>query len=564
MKIWVGSLGIFALIFLLSLFGLAARAGAQNKISLRSNGSPKLRGDAEKPNTETAGSTYSVLYDFCSAESCTDGDTPLGVLAEDADGNFYGTTWANDDDGRGTVFELDNAERETVLYYFCSFSCAGGEYPAAGVIRDATGNLYGTTWSGGTGGYPGGTLFKVDTTGQESALYSFCSEPNCTDGANPTGSLIQDAAGNLYGTTQLGGSQNPDCASFGGCGTVFKIDPSGHEKVLYTFCPTGGFPCADGNWPEAGLTLDAAGNLYGTTGGGGAHGGINWGGTVFKLDTTGHETVLYSFCSQPTCTDGANPSGNLIQDAAGNLYGTAIYGGANTDVNRGYGGGVAFKLGAAGNYTVLYNFCSAKKCADGSNPGAGLTQGPAGKLYGTTTSGGSAGCHAGYGFPGCGAIFELDSTGRETVLYSFCPHRAQGCLDGVVPNGLILDAAGNLYGTTQGGGSGHGACNDGCGTVFKFAPSITAFTLTASPNPSQVGQSVTFTAVLTGSYVTPTGSVTFEKGKTSLGTVGLADGQAQLTATFAKSGNFTIKASYSGDQIYQEANSKRFKQVVGQ
>ena len=157
-------------------------------------------------------------------------------------------------------------------------------------------------------------------------LYSFCPQSGCADGSQPVASLIMDAAGNLYGTTVIGGA-GVDCAG-PSCGVVFKLAPDGTQTVLYSFCPQSG--CADGAGPRAGLLMDAAGNLYGTTkvGGTGGTGGAFGQGVVFKLAPDGTETVLYSFCSQlPNCTDGATPGAGLIMDAAGNLYGTTALGG---------------------------------------------------------------------------------------------------------------------------------------------------------------------------------------------------------------------------------------------
>jgi uncharacterized repeat protein (TIGR03803 family) len=308
----------------------------------------------------------------------------------------------------------------------------------AGLIQDAAGNLYGTTEHGGAHGY--GTVFKLDNTGQETVLYSFCSvvvHGFCMDGVSPVAGLIQDAAGNLYGTTTKG----PAYTS----GVVFKLDSRGQETVLYSFCSASN--CTDGADPPAGLIQDATGNLYGTTYQGGANTTANnntGGGTVFKLDTAGQETVLYSFCSVVVagiCTDGVSPVAGLIQDAAGNLYGTTYQGGANNQ-------GTVFKLDTTGQETVLYSFCSASNCTDGANPLGGLIQDATGNLYGTTEANG-------------GTVFKLDNTGQETVLYSFCAD----CVDGYQPEaGLIQDAAGNLYGTTFYGGA------QGGGTVFKLAP----------------------------------------------------------------------------------------------
>jgi uncharacterized repeat protein (TIGR03803 family) len=468
MKIRISRLCTFTLIALCSLFGFAAQAGAQDNFSKQLNGPPKLRG--KKGNTHKAriadSSGYSVLYSFCPGGSpCTDGDSPNG-LVQDAAGNLYGTTHSGGANNGGTVFKVDSTGHETVLYSFCSVGgskCTDGGYPVAGLILDAAGNLYGTTSSGGANF--GGTVFKVDNTDHETVLYSFCSVggSNCTDGAQPYAGLIRDASGNLYGTTTSGGA-------FGG--TVFKLDNTNHETVLYSFCSVGGSNCTDGAQPYAGLIRDTAGNLYGTTNSGGAN---NFHGTVFKVDNTDHETVLYSFCPGGSpCTDGADPYAGVIRDTAGNLYGTTTGGGNPGNCGYSPNCGTVFKVDSAGHETVLYSFCSVivnGNCADGAGAFASLIQDAAGNLYGTTRYGGgnsNSTCLGGSsGF--CGTVFMVDGTGHETVLYNFCSE--SNCADGDSPGAaLIQDAGGNLYGTTLGGGNSNSACgSNGCGTVFKLA-----------------------------------------------------------------------------------------------
>jgi uncharacterized repeat protein (TIGR03803 family) len=338
-----------------------------------------------------------------------------------------------------------------VLYSFCSASnCADGSSPTASLIRDTAGNLYGTTSTGGDlsacNGVGCGTVFKLDTTGNETVLYAFTGG---TDGATPQAGVIHDAAGNLYGTTSTGGDLSA-CNGVG-CGAVFKLDTTGHETVIYAF--TGG---ADGFDPVSGVIQDAAGNLYGTTEYGGdlscnlAEPGC---GVVFKLDTTGKETVLYTFTGG---ADGANPHAGVIRDAAGNLYGTAELAGDLNGCPQSFGSGcgVVFKLDATGHETVLYTFTGG---ADGLYP-AGVIQDAAGNLYGTTLGGGDLNSCVGQELAGCGVVFKLDTTGKETVLYTFT-----GGADGANPQaGVIQDVAGNLYGTTFAGG----ANNDG--TLFKL------------------------------------------------------------------------------------------------
>jgi uncharacterized repeat protein (TIGR03803 family) len=338
---------------------------------------------------------------------------------------------------------------ESALYSF-----AGGsdpKLPYAGLIFDKAGNLYGTTESGGTNGQ--GTVFEITPTSSgwtESVLYNFTGS---TDGGQPYASLIFDSAGNLYGTTNFGGSSNCNM----GCGTIFKLTPGSGgwtESVLYTF--TGG---NDGREPYARLRFDAVGNLYGTTLYGGNIGSAcsEGCGTIFKL-TPGSggwtESVLYAFQG---AGDGAAPYDGLALDAAGNLYGTAYTGGASAD-------GVIFKLspGSSGwTESVLHTF---KGASDGKYPYGDLILDATGNLYGTAFQAG-----AGYG-----VVFELmlNTSGHwtEKVLHSF-----ENAPAGNPVAGLVMDATGNLYGTTMLGVT-QTSCGGGCGTLFKLSPATTGWT----------------------------------------------------------------------------------------
>ncbi len=381
-----------------------------------------------------------VLYSFCSRGDCSDGENPgLGAI-RDSSGNLYGTTTEGGMYGGGTVFEITSGGTFKVLYSFCSqFNCADGENPEAGVIMDSSGNLYGTTTGGGANN---GNVFKLATNGTETVLYNFCSKRHCRDGAEPLAGVIMDSSGNLYGAAASGGAY--------GSGTVFKIAANGVEKVLYSF--TGG---SDGLFPDTGLIMDSAGNLYGTT----QYGGASLSGNVFEVSPDGAFNVLYSFCSRPDCTDGSNPEAGLIMDNLGNLYGTANAGGK-------YGYGTVFELATNGTETVLHSFCSRRDCSDGAYPAAGLIMDGFGNLYGTTQFGVGRDCYD-TNQDMCGAVFKLATNGTETVLYSFCSRAS--CADGLEPEGsLIMDSSGELYGTTFLGGTGH--CIDGCGAVFKLDP----------------------------------------------------------------------------------------------
>src|ERR1039457_6042894 len=252
-----------------------------------------------------------------------------------------------------------------------SFNGTDGAGPSAALIQATDGNLYGTAYVGGANYY--GTVFKITPSGTLTTLYSFCSRTNCTDGGNPSAALVQAAHGDFYGTTYEGGVH---CNAFG-CGTVFKITPSGTLMTLYNFCPRSG--CPDGLHPSAELVQAANGDLYGTT----SEGGANGLGTVFKITPSGTLTTLYSFCSQGfPCTDGYGPSG-LVQATNGDFYGTTGFGGANND-------GTVFEITPSGTLTTLYSFCSQSGCPDGQSPNAGLVQATNGDLYGTTLNGGGA------------------------------------------------------------------------------------------------------------------------------------------------------------------------------
>ena len=306
------------------------------------------------------------------------------------------------------------AGTESVLYSFGS-SATEGSGPLSGLIMDSAENFYGTTSAGGT--YDLGTVFKINPNGTEAILYAFAG--GTTDGQFPLGRLVMDSAGNLYGTTALGGAND--------LGTVFKISAAGTETVLHSF--------AGRQQPNGRLIMDSAGDLYGTTTGGGA----NNGGTVFKISPNGTETILHAFAGGTT--DGAEPEGGVIMDSAGNLYGTTAGGGA-------YDLGTVFKISPAGTETVLHSFVGGT--TDGADPQAALIMDSAGNLYGTTVDGGAN---------NDGTVFKISPAGTETVLRSF----VGGATDGARPEAaLVMDSAGNFYGTTQSGGTYHG------GTLFTI------------------------------------------------------------------------------------------------
>ncbi len=315
-----------------------------------------------------------------------------------------------------------------------------GAYSWAALAFDGEGNLYGTTIEGGI--HPGcGVVFRVDPAGSETVLYNFASG---ADGCYPEAGVVLDVANNIYGTTALGGAVNGCEYGANGCGVVFKLNSTGAETVLHAFGEG-----TDGVQPLGRLVRDSSGNLYGTTWAGGADNR----GTVFGLSADGTETMLYSFGSEGT--DGTHPVAGLIRNAAGSLYGTTVWGGGAGCLSDS-GCGTVFEVTASGTGRTWYNLTGA---ADGGNPFSTLVRDSVGNLYGTTVYGGDLSCGEGLG---CGTVFKVDPAGNETVLYSFTD------LDGDGANpyaGLVKDSAGNLYGTTINGGDGE--CDGGCGTVFE-------------------------------------------------------------------------------------------------
>ena len=501
-----------------------------------------------------------TLYSF--GGSPANGVTPQAGLLIDSSGNLYGTTYSGGANGYGTVFELVNSSgtyTEKVLYSFAAsidpntgFLVGDGAHPQAGLIMDSSGNLYGTTYQGGAIG--AGTVFElVNSSGSysENVLYNFaptvsgicvigCAFVYIGDGAFPQAGLIMDSSGNLYGTTYTGGAN--------GYGTVFGLFKSSAgtygEKVLYSFTSANG----DGAYPQAGLIMDSSGNLYGTTyqGGKSSTTFASGAGTVFELvnsSGTYTEKVLYSFTG-PT-GDGANPEASLIMDSSGNLYGTTKYGGAGcTNI---LGCGVVFELvNSSGTYgeKVLYSFAptvsNSTLSGDGGIPQAGLVMDASGNLYGTTSRGGAN---------DYGTVFDLvnsSGTYSESLLYSFttCSN------DGQRPSaGLVMDSSGNLYGTTTKGGT------YGAGTVLALtnfsgrAAAPTTTTLISSKNPAFAGDPVTLTATVTSSSgVVTTGTLSFSNGGVPLATQPAACGTASISFEDAAAigiGNSIITAQYA-------------------
>lgn len=401
--------------------------------------------------------TFQVIHDFIGG---MDGAEPTFGLTIDAAGNLYGTTFEGDA-GTGTAYRLSHKPTGwalTPLYIFTITS--KGVIPYSTLVIGRDGKLYGTTGFGGVGpcysyGQTGcGTVFSLQNPG------TFCHTSYCpwietplykftggSDGSNPYGAtVVFDQAGNLYGTTFGGGGGS----CLGGCGVVYKLTPAGSawtESVLYTFM--GG---ADGSAPWAGVTLDQAGNFYGTTSAGGAYGY----GTVYELSPAGSgwtKRTLYSFQHQQ---DGGNPYAGLIFDQSGNLYGATQYGGSG-------GGGTVFELSPSGGswtFTTLYGFIGSGG-GRAKGPVANLVMDSAGNLYGST---------AGDGVYHFGSAFKLTHRTGGWTYTSL--HDFTGGLDGgSLRSNLVFDSAGNLYSTASSGGTGNPtSCVGSCGVVWQITP----------------------------------------------------------------------------------------------
>jgi uncharacterized repeat protein (TIGR03803 family) len=362
-----------------------------------------------------AGRTEHILYAFAG----NDGALPYAGLVADKAGNLYGATLGGGANGGGTVFKLTPAGQQIVLHSFTGG--ADGYQPYGTLIIDRRGNLYGTTYGGGD--RSSGVVFKLRPDGREIVLHSFVP---IADGAGPYAGLVADKSGNLYGTTSGGGDGNS--------GTVYKITRPRNKTTLYSF--TGG---DDGNIPEGGLVIDAAGTLYGTT----RFGGANNLGVVFAIAPDGQETVVHTFAGG---SDGLQPRGDLTLGPDGSLYGTTWLGGVNDD-------GVVFKITTSGEETVLHTFDDG---AGGSEPYGRLFVTKKGTLFGTTSNG---------GVNGWGTAFKLNSRGKFSVLYSFA-----GGTDSALPYaGLLLGPSGALYGTAYQGGGSDCDSGVGCGTVFVLS-----------------------------------------------------------------------------------------------
>jgi uncharacterized repeat protein (TIGR03803 family) len=418
--------------------------------------------------------TFTVLHQFCRQKNasnyCNDGSNIIAGLVRDGAGNLFGEAYYGGSQDAGTVFELvNNAGAYTFkrVWSFCTYTFNGqceGQNPLGGLIADVDGNVYGVTEGGGTGA--SGTAFELypakALSHRLNVMWFFCADttfPDCPTGSIPlgltyagieTGALFNGTSP-LYGITFDGGADNSDPDLYG-AGTFFSLQwMQGKYTVLWNFS------FSDGYNPR-GLGPDAAGNFYGTT----AHkvdGASPDGGTVFELSPSGSSythTDLYTFCSRFHCADGAGPvNGPLARDKFGRLVGVTVCGRGSCSNS-----GILYRVDGS-TERRLHVFCSQTNCADGDAPGAEVIIDSHGNIFGTTSAGGAgANCTVG---SGCGVVFEYSSAGVYSVLWNFCSRA--NCTDGRAPEApLIVDASGDLYGTTNSGGL------YGQGTVFRLTP----------------------------------------------------------------------------------------------
>jgi uncharacterized repeat protein (TIGR03803 family) len=425
--------------------------------------------------------TVTTLHSF----DVTDGELPIGGLVQATDGNFYGTTVEGGinvckvdrthsnpngvNKGCGTIFRITPSGALTSLH---SFDGKDGEYPESGVMQGIDGNFYGTTQAGGTGTgctgeIPGcGTIFKITPSGAFTSLHSF----QLTDGATPARKLVQGTDGNFYGATGAGGAN--------GDGTVFKITPSGTLTTLHSF------DGADGADLYVGLVQSADGNFYGTTGAGGANGN----GTVFKITPSGTLTTLHSFDG----TDGSEPNA-LVQGSNGNFYGTTIGGGTGGNADNAPSGTV-FEITPSGTLTTLFNFDNLNNQNPGDPLVGALVQGTGtdGNFYGLTVEGGSG---SACGTAGCGTLYKITPSGTLTVVYSIPGPPVNGIPDA----GLTQGTNGSFYGATNGGGLDYG-------TIYSLSLGLGPFVET-QPGSGVVGSAVN----ILGTDLTGATSVTFNR-----------------------------------------------------
>jgi uncharacterized repeat protein (TIGR03803 family) len=365
----------------------------------------------------TPAGVLTTLWSFCSKSYCADGDAPMGSLMQTANGNIYGVTEYGGGGSPycqacGTIFKITPEGYLTRFYSFCALlNCADGAVPTGGLIQGSNGNFYGTTSAGGANF--GGTVFQITPSRKLTTLYTFCSLPNCPDGSQPTGSLVQAPNGNFYGETSFGGAS--------GGGTIFEITPGGKLTTLFDFNGPDDF------FPLGGLMQAANGDLYGVT----EAVGTNIGGTIFKITSADQISFVYTFCGStsfghlPYCPFGVSPNGPLAQGNDGNFYGTTFEGGLRGCSNN-TSCGTIFEMTPEGVLTTVYKL----NRSTGTYPFAGLLQATNGIFYGTTSDGGF----------GYGTIFSL-STGLAPFVKTQPASANEGVNVGIFGQGFDSSSA---------------------------------------------------------------------------------------------------------------------------
>jgi uncharacterized repeat protein (TIGR03803 family) len=395
----------------------------------------------------------SLAQEFKTLVSFTENNGANPSLIQGTDGNFYGTQ----PNGGGTVITVTPTGTVEVVLLFDGFNGADGWNPSAGLVLGTDGNFYGTT-SGGADPYRNGTVFRMTPSAKITTLHGFCIRAACVDGSAPLAPMIQGMDGAFYGTTSIGGGKA--CGSGVGCGTIFKINREGRFTILHRF---GVGDAEDGGFLEVSLIQTSDGTLFGTTTGGAYS---NTRGTVFKMTPAGHLTTLHTFCSHPNCADGEFPL-VLIHAIDGGFYGVTQQGGIIKDRrSASMGSGTVYKITREGYVRTLHTF-------DGTHGGApsALTQATDGNLYGAASIGGTL---------NYGTLFRITPDGQFTTLHEFCrngpPNSPFDCkLDGAYPTELFQATDGNIYGTTNQGGS------SGSGTFFRLDMGLAPFVAFVRP-----------------------------------------------------------------------------------
>jgi uncharacterized repeat protein (TIGR03803 family) len=413
------------------------------------------------------------------------------------------------------TFTLAVCAQAQTFSYIAKFNGNNGKQPVGALVQATDGNFYGAS---GTNQEFGGQIFRVTPTGEISTLYEFCLKTNCPDGSSPE-SPILGSDGNLYGATSSGGVKTTD-------GTIYKLTLQGKLTTLHSFCTSA--PCSDGAYPT-GIVLASDGNFYGTTNEGGANNDDS--GTLFRVSPTGEFKVLYTFCSQPNCTDGSSPAFPPMQGRDGNFYGATFGGGA-------LGGGVLYRITPAGDYKVLYNFSYSSRAVNAWP--TSLVEDADGNFFGTTATGGSY---------NSGSVYEFSSQDQLTLLHGFVFGGNEDAASGVIlandgnlygvaadnatfaPNSTFGQSSifqvtpagvftslftsyngmngppvqatdGNFYGSTNNGGVGNDGYGDG--TIFKLSMGLSSLVNTV-PLAGKVGQTI----IILGNNLTGSTSVTF-------------------------------------------------------